>query len=187
MDALDSVIRTLRSVDGVLDVWNLGAGDRAEIPRLEEQANRTTPLPGLMIVNDGAKIALQRDHVVCISHSPSLRHPPKPILVLLADNEVVGEEVWQEDELSKLRNNPNAILLGSGFVLFRDKLTKKKGPLTFTYGPQGFPEIEGIQGVSDVVSATVSLATDLYIKNKAGWNLADPTIGTVLVGFNSKK
>jgi hypothetical protein len=186
VDPVDAVVRKLRSVEGVMDVWQLDVADKKTILQLEEKASESAGLMGLAIVNEGAKLALERNLVVCINHSPTLRHPPKPILVLATDKDIVGRELWKRDEIMRFEADPNTIFLGKGFVLFRDKLNAaRKRPLRFEYGPQGFPEIETIQNVCDVVSATVSPATDLYIKSKAKWDPTDPDRGTVLIGFNA--
>jgi hypothetical protein len=141
---------------------------------------------GLPIENVGLRVVLQRELVVCIKHSSTLRHPPKPILILMSDNDTVGEEVWEKDQIAGFEGDLNAIFLGKSFVLFRDRLKASRGKaLRFVFESQRFPEIENIPGVYDVASATVSPTTDLYIKRKAGWDLADLDKGTVLVGFNS--
>jgi hypothetical protein len=169
-----------------MDVWPLDGADKKTILRLEEKASESAGLMGLAIVNVGAKVALERKFVVCINHSPTLRHPPKSILVLATDKDIIGREVWKQDEITRFQADPNMIFLGNGFVLFRDKLNNaREKPLRFEYGSQAFPEIETIQNVCDVVSATVSPATDLYIKGRAKWDATDPDRGTVLVGFDS--
>ena len=186
MNPLDAVVRKLRSVEGIMDVWQLDDADKKTILQLEEKASESAGLIGLAIVNVAARLALDRKFVVCINHSPTLRHPPGPILVLSTGNDIVGREVWKPDEITTFQADPNKIFLGKGFVLFRDKLNAaRERPLRFEYGPQGFPEIETIQNVRGVVSATVSPATDLYVKGRAKWNTTDPDIGTVLIGFNT--
>jgi len=186
VDLLDAVVRKLRSVEGVMDVRPLDAADKKMILQLEAKASESAGLIGLAIVNEGAKLALERNFVLCINHSPTLRHPPKPILVLATDKDIAGTEVWEQDEITRFQADPNTIFLGKGFVLFRDKLNAaRQRPLRFEYGPQGFPEIETIQNVCDVVSATVSSATDLYVKGRAKLDTTDPNRGTVLIGFNS--
>jgi len=187
LDALDAVVGKLRSVEGVMDVFLLDALDKKTIIELEEKATESAGLAGLSIVNEGAKDALRRHFVVCINHSPTLRHPQKPILVLATDDEILGQEVWEQSQITSLQGNPNAIFLGKGFVLFRDKLNAaRKSALRFVYGPQSFPEIEALPNVHRVVSATVSPATDLYVKKKAGWDSTDPNRGTVLIGFDAQ-
>lgn len=186
LNPLNAVVRKLLSIHGVTDVWRVGVAERRTILRLEEKASESAVYAGLMIVNEGARQALQREFVISINHSRNLRHPSKPILVLRADKDIVGHEVWEDDQLTKFQADPNAILLGKGFVLFRDKLENAVGrPMRFVFEPQSFPEIETNQNVYDVVSATVSPTTDLYIKGRAGWDTTDFDKGTVLIGFNS--
>jgi len=183
---LDAVVSKLRLVPGVVDVWPVDASERTAILQMEEKASGGFGLPGLDIVNEGVKVVLGRQSVVCINHSSSLRHPSMPILLLTAEKDVIGREVWEEDEVTRFRADPNVIFLGKDFVLFRNRLEATRGkPVRFVIGPQSFPEIETIQGICDVVSASVSLTTDLYIKRRAGWETSDPDRGTVLIGFNS--
>ena len=187
MNPLDAVVRKLHSIEGVIDVWHVEDPDRRMILELEESANQDAGLAiGIEISNTGATLALQKEYVVCINHSPTLRHPPRPILTLGADEDILGEEVWEETKIAKLRSDPNIMFLGNGFVLFKDKMKRtKQRRLRFEYGPQSFPEIESIHGVCDVVSATISPAADVYVKKKAKWPRGDPETGTVLIGFNA--
>jgi hypothetical protein len=184
LNPLEVVISKLRSINGVIDTWSVDSSERAPILRIEDSQSRT--FVGLPIENVGLREVLQREFVICIKHSSTLRHPPKPILIIMADKDVVGEEVWEKDQVARFERDPNAIFLGKSFVLFRDRLNAAKGKtLRFVFESQRFPEIESTLGVCDVASVTVSPATDLYIKRKAGWDLADLDKGTVLVGFNS--
>jgi hypothetical protein len=187
VDSLDAVVRKLRSIAGIIDVWRVEESDKKIILELEKNANEDAGLAiGIEISNRGATLALQREFVVCINHSPSLRHPAKPILILAADQDILGEEVWEEAKIAKLRSDSNVMFLGNGFALFKDKMSRiGERRLRFEYGPEGFPEIETIHGVRDVVSATMSPAADIYVKRKANWPSADPATGTVLIGFNS--
>lgn len=186
LNPLDAAVSKLRSINGVIDVWPVDVTERTTILQMEEKASEGAGLAGLTIVNEGAKLVLQREFVVSINHSSSLRHPSKPIIILRTDENVIGQEVWEQEQIASFHTDPNAIFLGKGFVLFRDKLEAAKGkPLRFVLEPQGFPEIEAIQNVCDVVSATLSPGSDLYIKRRAGWDTADPDMGTIVIGFDS--
>ena len=187
MGLLDVVTRKLRSVEGIIDVWHIEDPDKKTILELEENANRSAGVAmGIEISNPGARLALQRAFVLCINHSPSLRHPSRPILTLAAGEDVLGEEIWDKDEITKLRSDSNVIFLGSGFVLYRDKVNGiRERRARFEYRPQSFSEVEEIEGVCDVVSATLSPEADTYIKARAKWPRGDPETGTVLIGFNS--
>ena len=187
VDLLDVVLRTLRSVEGIIDVWHVEDPDKKTILELEKNANENAGLAiGVQIVNTGATSVLQRRFVVCVNHSPALRHPLRPILILVADEDIVGEEVWEEDTIARFQVDSNALFLGKGFVIFKDKVSSiGDRRLRFEYGPQDFPEIEKIQSVCDVVSATISPAVDIYVKRRAKWGTTDPDTGTILIGFNA--
>lgn len=187
MAPLDAVVRKLRTVEGIMDVWHVDDPHKNMILELEKNANQNAGLAiGVEIVNKGAESALRREYVLCVNHSPALRHSPGPILILVAGEDVVGEEVWKEDRIERLRADPNAIFLGRGFVLFKDKVKKIDGRrLRFEYGPQRFPEISTIQGVTDVVSCTLSPPADMFVKRMAKWDISDRDSGTVLIGFDS--
>ena len=186
---LDAVVRRLRSVEGIIDLWPVQERDKEAILELERNANKNAGLAiGVEIVNLGVDLALRREFVVCGKHSSALRHPPKPILILTTDEEIVGEEVWEPSEIAKLRSSSNIMFLGKGFVLFKDKADCTRGKrLRFEYRPQAFPEVAEIQGVCDVVSATMSPAADIFIKRMAKWETSDLDTGTVLIGFNASR
>jgi hypothetical protein len=186
-ELLDAVEQKLRSIEGIIDVWRVADSDRKTILELEHRSNRSAGLMiGVEIVNKGAESVLSRKYVVCVNHSQVLRHPPAPILTLAAGGDIVGEEVWEKERIDRLHDDPDALFLGRGFVLFKNRVNRtKQKHLSFEYGPQDFPEIRTIQGVCDVASATISPAADLHIKQIARWDTSDPDRGTVLIGFNS--
>ena len=185
MSAVDSVVRQLMSTPGVVACWVLPDEDRAAIRQLETEANLRLALPGMDIVNEGVKQVLERQHVVVISHSPALRHPPGPIIVICDEQRVVGEEIWEPSRYEKLSKDPNALFLGRSLVLYRDALARARGKaLKLTYSALPFPELEKIQGVKDVVSITITIPVHFRFSQKAGWNPDDPNLGTVLIGFN---
>jgi hypothetical protein len=184
---LDAVVRKLRAIDGVIDVWRVPDSERRTILNLEKSANQNAGLVfGVEIVNKAAEYVLKRTYVVCINHSQALRHPPAPILILTAGEDIAGEEVWEKERIDTLHADPDVLFLGKGFVLFKNKVNQtKEKRLRFEYRPQDFPEIETIHGVRDVVSGTISPTADIHIKRMAGWNTSDADRGTVLIGFNS--
>jgi len=188
MSAVDSVVRQLMSTPGVAACWVLPYEDRAAIRQLETEANLRLALPGMEIVNEGVKEVLERQHVVVISHSPALRHPPGPIIVICDEERVVGEEIWEPSGYEKLSKDPNAIFLGRSLVLYRDALAQaRRKPLKLTYKALPFPELEKVEGVKDVVSITITIPVHFRFSQKAGWNPNDPNLGTVLIGFNESE
>jgi len=188
MDTVDVVVKRLLNTPGVVACWVVPDEDRDSLRQLENEANSRLGLPGMDIVNEGIRDALARQHVVMISHSPTLRHPPGPIILMCDEDNVVGEEIWEPGQFEKLSKDPNALFLGKSLILYRDALAKAKGkPLKLMYKALPFPEIEEIPGVKDVVSITITIPVHFRFSQKAGWNPDDPNLGTVLIGFNERK
>ena len=188
MDTVEAVVNRLLKTLGVVACWVVPDEDRDSLRELEREANLRLGLPGLDIVNEGVKDALARQHLVMISHSPALRHPPGPIIVILDGDNVVGEEIWQPGEYEKLSKKSGTLFLGKSLVLYRDALTQARGkPLKLAYRALPFPEVEEVEGVSDVVSITITIPVHSRFSQKAGWNPNDPNLGTVLIGFNESK
>lgn len=188
MDAVDCVVGRLKNTPGVVACWVLPDEDRNSLRQLEAEANLRLGLPGMEIVNEGVKDVLERQHVVVISHSPALRHPPGPIIVIYDEERVVGEEVWQPGQYEKLAKDQDALFLGKSLVLYRDALVRARGkPLKLAYKALPFPELDGTPGVKDVVSITITIPVHFRFSQKAGWNPDDPNLGTVLIGFNESE
>ena len=188
MDAVESVIKRLNETTGVVACWVLPDEERDSLRRLETESNIRLGLPGMEIVNEGITEVLGRQHVVMIHHSPELRHPPGPIIVVCDEERIVGEEVWEPSRAEKLAADPTVILLGKSLVFHRDALMGAKGKsLRLAYRALPFPELEELPGVQDVVSVTITSPVHFKFAQKAGWSPDDPARGTVLIGFNESK
>lgn len=188
MDAVESVIKRLKEIPGIEACWVLPDDERDSLRQLEAETNRRLGLPGMDIVNDGMRDVLDRQHVVIIHHSAALRHPPGPIIVICDEERVVGEEIWEPGRAEKLVGDPSVIMLGKSVVFHRDALTLARGkPLKLAYKALPFPEVEELPGVRDVVSVTITFYAHYVYARKAGWDERDPTLGTVLIGFNESK
>lgn len=188
MDAVQSVIKRLNQTPGVEGCWVLPDEERDSLRELETETNRRLGLPGMDIVNEGIKDVLDRQHVVIIHHSPVLRHPPGPIIVICDEERVVGEEIWEPGRAEKLMGDPSVIMLGRSLVFHRDALTRARGkPLKLAYRALPFPELEELPRVRDAVSVTITFPAHYVFARKAGWDEKDPTLGTVLIGFNESK
>jgi hypothetical protein len=185
LDAVQSVIERLKATPGVISCWLLPHEDRELLRRLECNANLRLALPGIEIVNEGIQDVLRHQHVMVVSHSPALRHPPGPIILILNGDQIVGAEVWEPRDVEKLSLDRDALLLGKNLVLNREALMQAKGkPLKLVYKALPFPELDNMPGIRDVVSITITAAVHHKLSEKAGRNPDDPNIGTVLIGFN---
>ena len=185
LDVVQSAIERLKKIPAVISCCVLVDEDREVLLRLESNANLRLGLPGIEIVNEGIRDVLRHQHVVAVSHSPLLRHPPGPIILVLNGDRVVGEEVWEPTDAEKLSTDKNVLLLGKSLVFSREALMHAKGKqLKLVYKGLPFPELDNMPGIRDVVSVTITAPVHHKLSEKAGWNADDPNIGTVLIGFN---
>jgi hypothetical protein len=137
------------------------------------------------IVNEGIQDVLSRQHVLVISHSPMLRHPPGPIILILDGEHIVGEEVWEPGRPEQLSEDKSSLLLGKSLVFHREALMQARGkPLKLVYKALPFPELDEVPGIRDIASITITIPVHFKFSKKAGWNPDDPNLGTVLIGFN---
>jgi len=117
----------LKQTPGVVNCKILNREERDLVLQLEGSSAPENELLGMRITNEGVADVLARSHVVLIAHSKTLRHPPGPIVVIRDNGNIIGEEIWQSDQLMKLSIDSNAILLGKSLVLYRDGLAKARG------------------------------------------------------------
>ena len=184
---LEAAMIRLKQTPGVVKCRILTDEERDLAKQLEYSGTVQDELLGMRITNEGIADVLARTHVVLIAHTKSLRHPPGPIVVIRDNGNIVGEEVWQSDELNRLTVDPNAILLGKSMVLYRDALAGARGKrLTLTYRALPFPELDEVDLINGVVSVTIGSYTHIRLSQRVGWDFNNPDLGTVLVGFNSR-
>jgi len=185
--AVEAAVHRLKQTPGIVKCRILTDEERGLARQLEASGTVQDQLLGMLITNEGIADVMRRTHVVLIAHTKNLRHPPGPIVVIRDDGNIVGEEVWQSDHLNRLTVDSNAILLGKSMVLYRDALARARGKrLTLTYRALPFPELDEVELISSVVSVTIGSFTHIRLSQHAGWDLNNPDLGTVLVGFNSR-
>jgi len=182
---IDEVEKTLRGIEGIVDVERLNNDDRAEILDLEQKAEQILMMGLAKTVNRGLRDAINRDVTYAAIHDPDLRHPPGPTVIWVREDEIVGEEVWDRAIIEELKKREDVLFIGEGFVLYADKIRRiRKTEMTVVFPGLLVPELQNIDKIESVVSATLSAPADLHIKRKLGWSTTDPKIGTILIGFN---
>lgn len=106
-------------------------------------------------------------------------------MILMQEGEVIGEEMTDEG-LKKLKNSKDVIITGN-FVIYKDKISKSslmnRAPPLLIFLSKGYPQIEEMPHVKDVIVGSPSLPTDIYLKSRMCVR-SEEALGTVLVGFN---
>jgi len=180
--ALEKVEKVLKSIKGVLEVRQISPENRGKILELEETFEEEASDPSKCYYNEGIREVLDRQEVIVLTHTNEFRHPPAPFVKWRLGGVYVGEEVWDAKCIEELKENKNALFIGKTFVIHRDRL--KNSPLRnfeVLFPPIPFPELEGLNEIKDVVSASPSCPTDIYIKHIMGW---DDKKGLIIIGFD---
>lgn len=174
----------LSGIKGLREASVLPLEHRPKIIESELVHNRKH---SLSFHNEGMQEVLKRQVVVAVMHTPQLRPPPKPTVVLITqNNEVVGEEVHDPEKLKSLQAQRETMLLGRNFVIYTTRLRRVLGKRAkFVMPPLPFPEVQGVGGIKNVVSASPSPETDTLLRHLMGWRTTDPAVGTLLIGYNT--
>ncbi|MGQ9718316.1 MAG: hypothetical protein ACUVWK_00440 [Nitrososphaerales archaeon] len=178
---LEKVERVLRGIKGTLDVKRLSSEHRDKILDLErtfEEASNESRC----YYNEGIREVLEKREVMVLIHSLEFRHPPTPFVKWRLGGVEVGEEVWDAKSIEELKENKNVLFIGKTFIIRRDRL--KNSPLKnfeVLFPPLPFPELEGLDGIRDAVSASPSCLTDIYIKHVME---LDDKLGIIFIGFD---
>lgn len=180
-----SVEQALRDTKGILEVGWLDEKDRQTIRQFEEELQKRG-LGGLgKYCNEGVLKVLGSQMVCVVLNNNDFRHATEPCLSWVVGEVVIGEEVSDPERLESLKRSAGVKVIGKNFVVFADKVKQTAGRQpTFVFRALAFPEVEGIPGVAEVISASPHGAADLYLKERFGWEAGKPELGTILIGFN---
>lgn len=179
---LEKVETILKSIKGALDIKRLSPDHRAKILELEKTFEEETSMQSRRFYNEGIREVLDRQEVLVLAHNNEFRHPPEPFVKWKLGGVDVGEEVWDANTLEELKGKKDALLIGKTFVIHRDRL--KGSPLTdflILFPPLSFPELECLDEICSVVSASPCAPTDIYLRHIMGW---DSKLGIMLIGFD---
>ncbi len=156
---------------------------RRDIMLLEREAELQSLETGIMpFINRGVWGALDRKvQLVIIMESACEILPRSNSLVHIEDAEgnVIGE--WLSKERREKEAGKRGMrMIGEDFALYSE--VEMTGKPYFVLPEVDFPYLEGVEGVTNVTSGSLSPPADLYV-HKA-MKLEDPTLATHLVGFD---
>ncbi len=182
MDIKTTVMETLRSTPGVVLVRELTEEDIIKVKKLESKAEENGAAGGLMkYVNKGVWSTLGRQHVLLMvaDDNQGFREAPSAWTVMVDDRgNVVGEWLCK-DKIPEVQENKNATFISDDFVIYRDR--PRHGECSFLMPPVPVPELDGIDGIKNVMSGSVSAPADVYLKKIINM---DENFWTILVGYD---
>jgi hypothetical protein len=183
----DSVLKavedTIRNLPGVTDYIYVDADIRERITDLESMCEENGACGGLMpYVNTGVWETLRRQHCfIMIINSSALLLGPAKDLVYIADKkgQVLGEYLTPERR-EEFRERKDVSFIGDDFILYMG--IEAEGEPFFVLPELPFDFLDGIDGVIDVTSGSISTLSDDYIRERYGYKATKQW--THLVGFN---
>lgn len=179
------LITQLKKDEDILEIQLISEDMKKKI--LELEMNRSKEL--IPVINEGIHEVFKEKILVAISKKrPDKIIAAKPKLILLTNTgKLLGEDVYDEDELEELHEDNNAYFVSDNFVLYKN-----------IYKNDGEKEIFKISSIdlnlftkedlskyaNSITIAMPSSETDLYIKKSI--KLFSKDEDTIILGFTPK-
>jgi hypothetical protein len=179
---IKAVKEALEAIPGVVEACYLDRGLREDVRDAESMAEENGAAGGLIpFVNEGVWESLRRDECfMLVVRSQTLLLEPQQGVVNLVDGtgKIIGE--YLTGERRQKAREEGAIFLSDDFVIYPD--SAPQGPPRFILPPLPFHELDGVSGILDVVSSSVSGPADELVRERFGHMREKHW--THLVGFN---
>lgn len=171
----------LAALKGIVSVRRL-QGDEIEAAKVFEAQAEGKVLMGLCPgTNVGLREALAKRNVFACLTDETLVWPKCSYMRLLCGDELMGQDVYDEEEL-KRRAEDGDIVAGN-LVFYRKKLgllKERRSELRVQMMPMQIQELCDC----GAVVASPSPPTDVYLKGVMGADLGDKRLGTIVVGVD---
>lgn len=180
-DSKIDVAEELGRIQGILKTAELTCEDRAEIERLESEAENSVLMGMCKGLNIGVRESLKRKHVLGGLTDGTMQWPRISLIKMVCGCDIVGEEIVDPVKLEECKKRGD--LTVGEIVFYKDKIKimrEKQSELKIHIMPLEMPERLG----PHAIVGSPSPPADLYIKKKMGADLSNPKLGTVIVGFD---
>jgi hypothetical protein len=186
------VEKRLKQIQGFVTLYRISSKEADKILQLETDAERRAVLGAIPAENVGVREALKQAAVYAVAYHPEFftsfkTQAHNASVIMMSGGEIIGEEVMDPQKLRSLRNNGEAIFVGAGFVIYRERLRRAREEAKIILPAKPFPPLEEISGVDNIVSGSPSPPVDRYLKLKMGVSTSDPDIGTVIIGITTSQ
>lgn len=186
MSITNEIIEILKKEDGIIKVEKLDDKAKKDITLLEmKRLNEMVPL-----INKGVEEALNEDNALVIIKDKTdiiiAVEEQIPTLTLMSENgTIIGEEIYDPEELEDLRNDPNVYFISEYFATYPNLSTP--GEKQFFMVSQLRGELSCEDEIEELVSSlsigAPSTETDHYIKDMFNMNYEDRIV-TIIMGFS---
>jgi hypothetical protein len=156
---------------------------RRDIMLLERKAEQQSVENGIMpFVNRGVWAVFERQFQLVIIMEPAceiLSSSKSLVTIVDSEGNVIGEWLSKERREEEMKRE-DVRIIGDDFALYRD--VEMNGKPFFVLPEIDFPYLEGVEGVRNVTSGSVSPPADHYVRKVM--QLEEPTFATHIAGFD---
>ncbi len=192
IEQLDIWIRqTLKKVQGIQDLCAIRSEDRQKILELEEEAEKRSLMGLGKVINSGVREVLQFEAVYLALTNMQFPWGHCATLVLKKGDQLVGEEIYDEAVIAKLKDNKNVWFMHQNFVIYKDLVSFPKDIMQkichfeIPSLSANWLAIDKEFGVhSDVRYSNPSTFCDVYLKEQYFAGTEEKGLGTILIGIN---
>jgi hypothetical protein len=188
-DADSWMVPALKRVKGIVEASPFSSEDHQEIIDLEQDAENRSLMGLGKVVNTGVREVLNRDLIYVALNNMDFDWGCHATLVLIKDDEVVGEEVRDEAVIAGLRNKKNVWFMHKNFVVYKDKITfpqdimKKICHFEIPWLPAEWCTVENDTfRCHSIIYANPCTPSDVFLKDQYFSGLDERGLGTILVG-----
>lgn len=184
MSKYDDLLDIIKEEKGVLVADIMPDDMKKEVLKLEmKRLDEMVPL-----INKGLQEAFDEEEaIIVVKHKPDTLPDEELIPTLTLQSEsgrIIGEEIYDEEELEELQNDPNVYFISEHFATYTNLSTPGEKQFFVVSALRGELECEEKieKKVENMIIATPSTEADHYIKDC--YNIPhEERIVTVVIGF----
>ncbi len=179
MTPTDDVIMYLRTVQGVLDVFEMDDWVSNSVWDVEKRVRTTLKTD---YKNIGFDIAMKKHHRLCVFYDETYVFGKRSIVKLMTDDGTIMGTTLYPEEIPEYKGREDVIWISDDFVVF--PYVVGKGDEAFVLYPFDIPEVEEhVSDAKNVIGTSPTAESDMVLKKKYNKPMAKG-IYTVVVAFD---
>jgi hypothetical protein len=183
-EVIEKVREVVRHLPGVREVIFCDPALRDKVIELEKAAESNGAVGGMMsFKNKGVWDSMEREYcffIIVDPEEPLNNYGSNPITMVDEAGQVVGEWV-DEEKAAMLRERDDVHFMSDDFVIYED--VDVVGTPYFVIQDMGFHYIEGVKGLENVSSGSISGPADDFLRKRFGYG--DTRCWTHIIGFDT--
>ncbi len=179
----------MKKVKGIQDFCEIHFEDRQKILELEEEAEKRSLMGLGKVINSGVREILQYQSIYLALTNMQFPWGHCATLVLKKGGRLVGEEIYDEAVIAKLKDNKNVWFMHRNFVIYKDLVSFPKDIMQkichfeIPSLPADWLSKDSESGVCfDIRYGNPSTFCDVYLKKQYFGGTEEKGLGTILIG-----